>query len=253
MGYANAMAVFTSWAHLGHRERSLLAYLALMSRDDDRPPVYFGGWEAAARAIGLDPEGKARSAQEVTRKAFGALAEAGALVSSGKAHTGRRAEYALTLDPARSVAATGTARDGNGRLVKTWTVLDRTTGRPVDKSARIWERPNGTLGQCPNDSLGQKPQRIVGKSPNGSLGPTTTDEPHQEYREENIALDATSSTPASARDHRAAAAWLVSQPDQGRAALADAVANRASLPEPEAIILTARMAGWVPEAEEVPA
>lgn len=137
MGYANAMTVFTSWGHLGHRERSLLAYLALVSMDDGRPPVYFGGWEAAARAIGLDPEGNPESARKNVRQAFQRLALAGALVSSGKAHTGRRAEYALTLDPARSAVATGAARDGNGRLVTTWAAVDRATREPVDNQARI--------------------------------------------------------------------------------------------------------------------
>lgn len=252
MGYANAMSVYTSWAHLGHREVRLLAYMALVSRDDARPPVYFGGWQAAARAMGLDPEGKARSAQEVTRKAFGILAEAGAVVSSGKAHTGRRTEWALTLDPARSAAPTGSARDGNGRIVTTWTTLDRATGNPVGKSRRIWESPNGSLDHSPNRALGHKPQRIVGKSPNTALGPMRTDEPHQEYGEENIIPGGDSSTPASA-DVRGAAVFLARQPDQGRAALADMMANRGSLSESDMVLIAARMAGWAPEAEEVPA
>ncbi|MDK7177702.1 hypothetical protein QP445_09565 [Micrococcus luteus] len=253
MGATNVAQVFAHWTHLGHREARLLAFLALVSLDAGNPPVYFGGWADAARAIGLDPEGNPGSARKNVRQAFQRLATAGALVSSGKAHTGRRAEYALTLDPACTVVASGTATGPHGRTVTTWTRVDRTTGRPVDKSARIWERETGTVPQRETGTVPQKGDRNGPKRETEAVSPRRDDEPHQEYREENIALDATSSTPASARDHRAAAAWLVSQPDQGRAALADAVANRASLPEPEAIILTARMAGWVPEAEEVPA
>ena len=63
MGATNVAHVYTHWTHLGHRERSLLAYLALVSLDTGRPPVYFGGWADAARAIGLDPEGNPASAR----------------------------------------------------------------------------------------------------------------------------------------------------------------------------------------------
>ncbi|MGJ5610474.1 hypothetical protein, partial [Micrococcus luteus] len=100
MGATNVAQVFAHWTHLGHREARLLAFLALVSLDAGNPPVYFGGWADAARAIGLDPEGNPGSARKNVRQAFQRLATAGALVSSGKAHTGRRAEYALTLDPA---------------------------------------------------------------------------------------------------------------------------------------------------------
>ncbi|MCT2067598.1 hypothetical protein M3D51_10045 [Micrococcus luteus] len=252
MGYANAMTVFTSWGHLGHRERSLLAYLALVSMDDGRPPVYFGGWEAAARAIGLDPEGNPESARKNVRQAFQRLALAGALVSSGKAHTGRRAEYALTLDPARSAVATGAARDGNGRLVTTWAAVDRATREPVDNQARIWERGTGTVTQRETGTVPQKGDRNGPKRETGAVPPTTTDEPHQEYREENIALDATSSTRASSQ-LRSAAVFLARTPDQGRAALADLLGDGGGLSEAEAVVLAARRAGWVPEAEDVPA
>ncbi|WP_409480553.1 hypothetical protein [Micrococcus luteus] len=252
MGYANAMTVFTSWGHLGHRESRLLAYLALVSRDDGRPPVYFGGWEAAARAIGLDPEGNPASARRNVFKAMSSLTAAGALVPSGAAHTGRRAEYALTLDPARSAVATGAARDGNGRLVTTWAVLDRATGRPVDKSSRIWERGTETVTQRETETVTQKGDRNGPKRETGTVTPTTTDEPHQEYREENIALDATSSTRASAQ-LRPAAVFLARTPDQGRAALADLLGDGEGLSEAEAVVLAARRAGWVPEAEDVPA
>ena len=55
MGAQNVARVFVHWPHLGHREARLLLYMANVSLDADRPPVYFGGWEAAARALGLDP------------------------------------------------------------------------------------------------------------------------------------------------------------------------------------------------------
>lgn len=252
MGYANAMTVFTSWGHLGHRESRLLAYLALVSRDDGRPPVYFGGWEAAARAIGLDPEGNPGSARRNVLKAMSSLTAAGALVPSGAAHTGRRAEYALTLDPARSAVATGATRDGNGRLVTTWAAVDRATREPVDNQARIWERETETVTQRMTGTVTQKGDRNGPKRETETVTPTTTDEPHQEYREENIALDATSSTRASS-PLRSAALFLVRTPDQGRAALADLRTVQGSLSEDDLVMIAARQAGWSPDAEDVPA
>lgn len=253
MGASNVAMVYTHWTHLGHREARLLAYLALVSLDAGTPPVYFGGWADAARAIGLDPEGNPESAREASRQAFQRLARAGALVSSGKAHSGRRAEYALTLDPARSAVATGTAAGPHGRAVTTWTVVDRATGRPVDKSPRIWQRGNDPLGQRGNDPLGHMGQRSIGERPNDSLPPRRKDDPHQEHGEEHIALEvSTGPAPASA-GVRSAAVFLARQPDQGRAALADMMANRGSLSESDVVLIAARMAGWAPEAEEVPA
>lgn len=189
MGATNVAQVYTHWTHLGHREARLLAYLALVSRDDGRPPVYFGGWADAARAIGLDPEGNPASARKNVRQAFRRLAQTGALVSSGTAHAGRRAEYALTLDPARSVVATGTARGPHGREVTTWTTVDRTTGRPVDKDRRIWERETGTVPRWETESVSQMGDRNGAQRETGTVSPRTHEEPLQEYREENIALD----------------------------------------------------------------
>lgn len=62
----------------------------------------------------------------------------------------------------------------------------------------------------------------------------------------------TGPAPASA-GVRSAAVFLARQPDQGRAALADMMANRGSLSESDVVLIAARMAGWAPEAEEVPA
>lgn len=252
MGATNVAHVYTHWTHLGHRERSLLAYLALVSLDTGRPPVYFGGWADAARAIGLDPDSNPDSARRNVLKALGTLANAGALVSSGAAHSGRRAEYALTLDPARSVVATGTARSPHGRTVTTWTEVERGTLQPVDKERRIWERVTETVTERETGTVTQKGDQNGPERGTGTVTPRTDDDPHQEHPEENIVPGGDSSTPASA-DVRGAAVFLARQPDQGRAALADMMANRGSLSESDMVLIAARMAGWAPAAEEVPA
>lgn len=252
MGAGNVAQVFTHWTHLGHREARLLAYLALVSLDAGRPPVYFGGWADAARAIGLPVEANPQSAQRGLRNAIRALTTAGALAPSGKAHTGRRAEYALTLDPARSVVATGTTHGPRGRTITTWTVVDRATREPVDKGRRLWERRNPEFTERRNREFPQVEEPPVPEKRNPQFLPMKNEDPHQEYGEENIALDATSSTPASAQ-LRPAAVFLARTPDQGRAALADLLGDGEGLSEAEAVVLAARRAGWVPEAEDVPA
>lgn len=65
-------------------------------------------------------------------------------------------------------------------------------------------------------------------------------------------MDATSSTRASSQ-LRSAAVFLARTPDQGRAALADLLGDGGGLSEAEAVVLAARRAGWIPEAEDVPA
>ena len=243
MGATNVAQVYTHWTHLGHREARLLAYLALVSLDAGRPPVYFGGWADAARAIGLDPEGNPASARKNVRQAFQRLAQTGALVSSGKAHSGRRAEYALTLDPARSVVATGTARGPHGREVTTWTEVERDTGRPVDKDRRIWERETGTVPRWETESVSQMGDQNGAQRETESVSPRRYKDPHQEHGEEDIAFKV--STGASREQmHRSAAAFLAALPDQGRSALAGMRERASYLSEPDVVMTAARLAGW---------
>lgn len=174
MGASNVTKVFTNWRHLSHREARALAFMANMALDADKPPVYFGGWQAVASALGLDCEGKRKSAEEVYRKTLASLGTAGAVVSSGQAKLGVRAEYALALDPAMTFEPAGT-----GRNIK-WIPLPRT------------ERPNETLPQVPqrnvapppNETLGHMPQQNVGNSPNKTLPPRRTEEPQGGVLEE---------------------------------------------------------------------
>ena len=98
MGKHNVTKVFRYWSHLNHREVRALVYMANESRDDESPPRYWGGWEQLAASLGANVVGDPESARRTAVRALGALSAAGAIVSSGQARSGVRAEYALTLD-----------------------------------------------------------------------------------------------------------------------------------------------------------
>ncbi|WP_160664104.1 hypothetical protein [Pseudarthrobacter sp. ATCC 49987] len=130
MGATNVAKVFANWRHLSHREARALAFMANMALDADKPPVYFGGWVAVASALGLDCEAKRANAQEQFRRTIAGLATSGAVVSSGQAKLGVRAEYALALDPDMTYEPAGT-----GRSIK-WVSLPRTES-PTQKVPHV--------------------------------------------------------------------------------------------------------------------
>jgi hypothetical protein len=188
MGAQNVAKVFANWRHLGHREARALTFMANIALDADNPPVYFGGWVAVAEALGLDPEGKRASAQEVFRQTIAALVAAGAVVSSGQARLRVRAEYALALDPAETYEALDSGRSGNGRGIS-WTSVPREASRQSRESSKrgndsLPHLPQRNVAPYPNDSLPHVPQQIIGNSPNDSLPPRSTEEPQGGIPEE---------------------------------------------------------------------
>lgn len=139
MGATNVAKVFANWRHLSHREARALAFMANMALDADKPPVYFGGWVAVASALGLDCEAKRANAQEQFRRTIAGLATSGAVVSSGQAKLGVRAEYALALDPDMTYEPAGT-----GRSIK-WISLPRTES-PTQKVPHVHPPEGGERG-----------------------------------------------------------------------------------------------------------
>lgn len=172
MGIRNVNLIYTYWMHLGHREVRLLTYMSMISMDAATPPVYFGGWEAAAVALGLDPRVKRASAKESFRQVVASLTASGAIVSSGHARTGSRAEYAVSLDPAVTYSAT-VHHTNSGRPIVHWQDVPREG------------RGNDSLPHDANDPLPQVGQRSIGNRGNESLPPRRTQEQLQEYREES--------------------------------------------------------------------
>lgn len=172
MGASNVAKVCTYWRHLKHREARLLMYLANVALDQDVPPVYFGGWEAAAAAIGMDPERKRASSKETFRQAMSLLREAGAVVTSGQARAGVRAEYALALDPTVTFLPVGTGRD-----IK-WTEVRRVKATlPQVGQENIAPQSQGRIAPT-----GTSPRCERGKT---TLPPRSTQEPQEEYKEED--------------------------------------------------------------------
>lgn len=113
MGGSNVAAVFAMWSPIlgdKHRDMRALVFMANTALDGDKPPRYFGGWEALAGALGFDVETNPVSAERNTKKALSALTKAGAIVSSGAARAGVRAEYALQLLPGVRYRPSGSGR-----------------------------------------------------------------------------------------------------------------------------------------------
>lgn len=150
-------------------------YMANVALDQDVPPVYFGGWETAAAAIGMDPDTKRASSKETFRQAMSFLREAGAVVTSGQARAGVRAEYALSLDPAVTYRPVGSGRD-----IK-WTEVRRDKAvLPQEGQEIIAPQSQGHIAPT-----GARPRCERGKT---TLSPRSTHEPQKEYKEEDIIL-----------------------------------------------------------------
>jgi hypothetical protein len=163
VGIQNVTRAFDHWGHLGHKEMRMLLYMAKMTKDDAQPPVYYAGWEVLSMSLGLDYRARPESAKRNVMATLGKLRSAGAVVSSGSAHSGVRAEYALCLNP-----ETGYAPEGVGRNV-TWIPVERVNESHTQKGERITHPPV-------NDSYTQKGERIVPERVNESHTPRKSEE-----------------------------------------------------------------------------
>lgn len=102
MGARNVTAAFTHWNTLPHAPFRVLLFMALVSRDGEQEPRYWGGVEAIAEALGRRPGPSgvlAHRDQVAVSSALAALCRAGAARLLVRPCPGRRAEYALVLDP----------------------------------------------------------------------------------------------------------------------------------------------------------
>lgn len=216
MGAGNVTQAFESWGHLEHREFRLLVHMANTGLDSAAPPVYFRGWESAAKALGYDVFGNRDSARRNTMKALKSLRESGAIVSSDHARQGARAVYALTLWPDRTAVPT-IVPDGSGRPVVTWELAARPDPRP---SSRVTVRD--TLRVTLRDTHQgdrQGPTRVTATDT-----PRSTEEPLKEYsKDESVQTQPPSPAPVdnshaaeeiSDEIYRAANDYLQARPDR---------------------------------------
>lgn len=108
MGAHNVALALHAGRALPHPAKLVLVRMALVARDHDRPPRYFGGWESLADTLGYDVPPSTPGDKDATRRRATArtlvsrqvrtLVEAGLVTRAGeRPHPGRRAEYALRL------------------------------------------------------------------------------------------------------------------------------------------------------------
>lgn len=222
MGATNVVKVFTHWPELKHRDKVGLLFMANMAKDADEPPVYWGGWEAIARALGLDlgdrEDAKAQAnASEQVRRVMASLAKAGVVVSSARARTHVRAEYALALDPRFTFKPTGAGREVSWERIN----------RECNSTEKVGQVPTEKVPLIPPKRCPTSHQK-GGNSPTEKVPPRNTEEPLEEYRED-IQIGNVVNSPAQAREEAIAEKNLdddFSQPEESAARLqarADAI------------------------------
>ncbi|GAA3684034.1 hypothetical protein [Micrococcus yunnanensis] len=216
MGASNVIAAYTYWRdRLSHRDLHALVFMAVTALDSDRPPVYYGGWEAVARALGLDLEGNPASAKRTTVKALTALTEAGAITSSGTARAGIRAEYALNLAPGTTYVPSGRGRNvtwtarpttarGTAMDPQVGTVVDPQRGTVVDPLQGDRGGPRrGTAVDPPRRT--QEPQGGTREEPPEEPPITSQPNPGTRVRESDAVND--DRTPSKAEQEARLLAW----------------------------------------------
>jgi hypothetical protein len=120
MGAGNVGLVYARWGHLPHVPFRVLAYMALRTLDDDDPPLFWGGRDSLAAALGrIVPKPEDDAAKRERRAAFQAVKEAvttlrkyGAAELVEDARPGRNAVYALNLHRRMVVAEPTPSSDG---------------------------------------------------------------------------------------------------------------------------------------------
>ncbi|MGP5032150.1 hypothetical protein ACTXJG_12055 [Glutamicibacter arilaitensis] len=198
MGASNVAKVFINWSksELTHRDLVALIFMANIALDADEPPVYFGGWDSIADALGdegdalafkKDPSAtpeqlrKAKAVEEKVRRVMKSLVKAGAIVSAGDARNSTMTDYALCLDRGVTYRPTGRVRTEKGHRRMTWARVDN-AGSPTKK---VGQESTKKVGQLPPNKWGNF-HRKGGDSPTSEVGPMNTDEPYEEYRDEQI-------------------------------------------------------------------
>lgn len=183
MGATNVKNVFEHWGHLDHRPHRLLTYMALTALDKDNPPLFYGGREMLAAALGYnvptEPSGGAESpfavqAQKDRDKAFQAV---------------KQAINVLIRKGAISRIETGKFRNHSKYALH----LVRTT----------WGQEG--VAEQPPEGVAEKPPKGVTQQPLGGCSMTlegVTEQPPNEYEEKKGSFKGMSGQPANGNDMR---------------------------------------------------
>lgn len=167
MGAGNVKRVYAQWAYLPHVPFRALTYMALVSRDGDDPPRFYGGRDALALAIGRtltdeSTDKERNAAYEAVRYATSTLTKHGAIKAANKAHTGRRQEWLLNLLPQNQPGSvdpepSGLTQDHPGSS-------SRTDPEPS------WERPRVNLRETQTE---RAPKDVFKEEEGSSSSPRT--------------------------------------------------------------------------------
>lgn len=98
VGASNVKAVYGWWGHLPDQPFRLLAYMALVAKDDDSAPRFWAGRESLAIGLGRVAPHDETDFRAVNR-ALHKLRRAGAIELDQHSGPGRRANYLIHLQP----------------------------------------------------------------------------------------------------------------------------------------------------------
>jgi hypothetical protein len=176
MGAQLVALTYAHWKHLPDRPFRLLTYMALVTKDTNAAPTFYGGRTAMAEALGL-PDTDASSKRMVSR-AIAVLVDAGAVKRVYMGHAGKRSEYLLTLsrfpkkddstvtqqgDSAVTVRVTPESGKGDSA------VPERVTPQsPLGTTEEPQRNTRGARSRV-TDSSGTRPNGRVAKSRNSDL------------------------------------------------------------------------------------
>jgi hypothetical protein len=189
LGGSNVAAAYTYWAHLNHAPFRLLAFMCLVTMDEDDPPRYWGGREALVHALGrqIAPEPaptdfspraeeyrKSRRADfEAVKVAMRGLTKAGVVAVESPASPGHNAVYQLRL----------TTRTGKTEPVERGRVI-LSTGKtePVERG-RVSLPPRKNLPTGGSPSEDQQRSDEDNKSPQSGNSPAiSTSDDESKYQ-----------------------------------------------------------------------
>lgn len=88
------------WAHLPHAAFRLLCFMAVVTKDDGDPPMFYQGQDSLAMALGMSPDADNKTRQATfrqVRRHMEVLIDAKCVERITAGAPGRNAEYALHL------------------------------------------------------------------------------------------------------------------------------------------------------------
>jgi DNA-binding transcriptional ArsR family regulator len=175
MGATNVSHVYAFWSHLPAPSKVLLTYMALVTRDDQDPPLFDGGRDVLALALGRDLLGGefTNADKNAVTRALAPLKASGVVTVAREPFPGRSARYALHLLPE--------GNDPGHRLWMTARLLRelRREHKPVDPeqvTAALPQMPERVTPALPHRYRQRYPTGVAERYPIGTASATPMEE-----------------------------------------------------------------------------